>query len=100
MQITELLLAELDREAVGIRKTLERVPEGKNDWKPHEKSMPLGALATIVATIPAWLEMVVNMDKVDINPPGAPKFKPQDSKTRRDLVEQFEASLRKGARYC
>src|SRR5882762_4246739 len=39
MKITELLLAELDREAVGIRKTLERVPEGKNDWKPHEKSM-------------------------------------------------------------
>ena len=70
MKITELLLAELDREAVGIRKTLERVPEGKNDWKPHEKSMPLGALATIVANIPAWLEMVVNMDELDINPPG------------------------------
>jgi hypothetical protein len=67
-KLTELLLAELDREAVGIRKTLERVPEGKNDWKPHEKSMPLGSLATIVATIPAWLEMVVNMDEVDINP--------------------------------
>jgi hypothetical protein len=33
MKITELLLAELDREAAGIRKTLERVPEGKNDWK-------------------------------------------------------------------
>jgi hypothetical protein len=31
MKIAELLLAELDREAVGIRKTLERVPEGKND---------------------------------------------------------------------
>ena len=62
MKITELLLAELDREAVGIRKTLERVPEGKNDWKPHEKSMPLGYLATIVATIPGWLDMVVNMD--------------------------------------
>jgi hypothetical protein len=37
MQITELLLAELNREAVGIRKTLERVPERKNDWKPHER---------------------------------------------------------------
>src|SRR5437762_11251459 len=34
MTITELLLAELDREAVAIRKALERVPEGKNDWKP------------------------------------------------------------------
>src|ERR1700719_3764731 len=96
MQITELLLAELNREAVGIRKTLERVPEGKNDWKPHEKSMPLGYLATIVATIPAWLDMVVNMDESDINPPGGPKFKPQEWKTRQDLLEQFKASLKKG----
>jgi uncharacterized damage-inducible protein DinB len=96
MKITELLLAELDREAVGIRKTLERVPEGKNDWKPHEKSMPLGSLATIVATIPAWLDMVVNIDELDINPPGGSKYKPQPWKTRRDLLEQFEASLKKG----
>jgi len=79
-----------------IRKTLERVPEGKNDWKPHEKSMPLGYLATIVATIPAWLDMVVNMDELDINPPGGPKFKPQEWKTRQDLLEQFEASVNKG----
>ena len=96
MKISELLLAELDREAVGIRKTLERVPEGKNDWKPHEKSMPLGYLATIVATIPGWLDMVVNMDELDINPPGGPKFRPQEWKTRRDLLGQFEASLNKG----
>ena len=96
MKITELLLAELDREAVGIRKTLERVPEGKNDWKPHEKSMPLGNLATIVATIPSWLDMVVNMDELDINPPGGSKFKPEDWKTRRELLDQFEASLKKG----
>lgn len=96
MQITDLLLAELDREAVGIRKTLEQVPEGKNDWKPHEKSMPLGNLATIVATVPAWLDMVVNMDELDINPPGGPKFKPQEWKTRRELLEQFETSLEKG----
>ena len=90
MKITELLLAELDREAVGIRKTLERVPEGKNDWKPHAKSMPLGYLATIVANIPAWLDMVVNMDELDINPPGGSKFRPAAWKTRRDLLEQFE----------
>ena len=96
MKITELLLAELERESEGIRKTLERVPEGKNDWKPHEKSMPLGQLATIVATIPGWLEMVVNMDEIDINPPGGPKFKPPEWKTRRDLLQQFEASLSKG----
>jgi len=96
MKITELLLAELDREAVGIRKTLERVPEGKNDWKPHEKSMPLEYLATLVATIPGWLDMVVNMDELDISPAGGPKFKPPGWKTRRELLDHFEASLKKG----
>jgi uncharacterized damage-inducible protein DinB len=96
MKVTELLLAELDREAVGIRKTLERVPEGKNDWKPHEKSMPLGYLATIVANIPAWLDMVVNMDELDINPVDGPKFRPPAWKTRQELIQQFETSLKKG----
>jgi hypothetical protein len=57
MKITDLLLAELDREPVGIHKVLERIPEGKNDRKPHEKSMPLGYWATIVAAIPACLDM-------------------------------------------
>jgi len=96
MKLTELLLAELDREAVGTRKMLERLPEGKNDWKPHERSMPLGYLATVVATIPSWLEMVVNMDELDINPPGGSKYRPPDWSTRKELLEQFEASLRKG----
>ena len=96
MTITELLLAELDREAIAIRKTLERVPEGKNDWKPHPKSMPLGSLATIVANIPGWLDMVVNLDELDINPPGGSKYRPQEWRTRRDLLDQFEASLKKG----
>jgi len=96
VQITGLLLAELDHEAVGIRKALERVPEGKNDWKPHEKSMPLGRLATLVANTPAWLDMVVTMDEFDINPLGGPKFRPQEWKTRQELLGQLEASLKKG----
>ena len=96
MKLTELLLEELDCEAPGIRKALERVPEGKNDWKPHEKSMPLGRLATLVATMPAWIDMVVNLDELDINPPGGPKYKSQDWSTRAELLEQFETSLKKG----
>jgi uncharacterized damage-inducible protein DinB len=96
MKLNELLAAELDREAVSTRKVLERVPEGKNDWKPHEKSMPLGYLATIVATIPSWLEMVVRMDEIDINPPGGSKYKSPDWSTRKELLDSFEASLKKG----
>jgi len=96
MTITELLLAELDRAAVAIRKALERVPEGKNDWKPHPKSMPLGSLATIVANIPGWLDMVVNLDELNINPSGGSKYRPQEWRTRRDLLDQLEASLKRG----
>jgi len=58
--------------------------------------MPLGPLATLVATMPGWLDLVVNHDEIDINPPGGPKFKPQDWSTRTELLEQFEASLKKG----
>ena len=42
MELKQLYLAQLEREAAASRKVLDRVPEGHNDWKPHEKSMPLG----------------------------------------------------------
>jgi len=54
MRLIEPYIMELDREASSTRKMLERVPEGKNEWAPHPKSMTLGKLATHVATIPSW----------------------------------------------
>ena len=42
MDLKQMFLAQLEREAMATRRTLERVPEGRNDWKPHEKSMTLG----------------------------------------------------------
>jgi uncharacterized damage-inducible protein DinB len=51
MTIAELLLQDYDTEIANTRRTLERVPEGKNDWVPHEKSMKLGTLAMHCATM-------------------------------------------------
>jgi hypothetical protein len=56
MKLKELLLAQLDRETEGTRSAVKRVPEGKNSWNPHDKSMKLGYLAGLVATMPAWIE--------------------------------------------
>ncbi len=95
MKLTELLLAELDREAPLTRRALERVPEGRDDWKPHEKSMPLGYLATLVATMPGWIDMMVNQEGIDFNPPGGMK-KPGQSSTNRELLKAFDASVAKG----
>ena len=51
MGMSEGLVKEWDQEMAGTRKTLERVPDGKFDWKPHEKSgsMGLAILANFVA---------------------------------------------------
>lgn len=74
MKMTDLFSAQLDREAPISERILKRVPEGRPDWKPHEKSMPLGYLSTLVATMPSWIAMAVEQDELDLAPPGgAPK---------------------------
>lgn len=96
MKMTELFLAELEREASGTRRVLERVPEGRNDWKPHEKSMAFGYLAALVATMPAWIAMMIRQDELDMGPQGGSKFKPQVVTTNRELLELFDKSVAEG----
>lgn len=66
MKLNELLLAQLEREVASTRKTLERVPEGKDDWKPHPKSMPLGYLASLVGTMFGWIATMVDTEYLDL----------------------------------
>ena len=54
MELKALFLAQLEHEAIITRKAVERVPEGHNDWKPHAKSMEMGRLAALVATL-TWV---------------------------------------------
>jgi len=93
MKLTELLLSQLEREAALTRLALERVPEDHNNWKPHEKSMPLGYLASLVATMLSWIDMMVNLDEFDLKSPAAAKFKPMEWKTRDDLLAALNAGV-------
>jgi uncharacterized damage-inducible protein DinB len=90
MKLTELFLAELDREVPRSRRALEQVPPDSRDWKPHEKSMAFGYLADMVATIPSWLVMIVNQDQLDIAPQGGQQFRPPLSKTSQEFVAALE----------
>ena len=96
MNYTDIFLADLEREIPVSRRVLERVPDGQFDWKPHEKSMPMGYLAMMVATMPEWLGMVVGMDELDIAPKDGPKFNPPPLKTSADLVQALDAAAKKG----
>lgn len=93
MKLTELLLAELDREVERSRRALEQVPEGKFDWKPHERSMIFGYLANMVATIPSWLAMEITKDDLDVAPAGGGQM----DQTRKDTSEALIKALDKSA---
>lgn len=87
MKLTEMFLAELEREAKGTQAVLERVPDGHYDWKPHEKSMSFGRLSNLVASMPSWLVMMIDQNELDINPPGGSSYRQAELRTSRELVE-------------
>ena len=92
MTMTEFLLAELNREVDRSRKALEQVPEGKYEWKPHEKSMAFGYLAELVATIPMWVAMQVAKNDLDVAPADGSTMKQEPKKTSAALVQGLEKS--------
>jgi hypothetical protein len=93
MKLTEFFAAQLDREAVITRRALERVPLDRPDWKPHEKSMPLGYLTQLVAQMPGWIPLAILQDELDLNPPGGSKIKAPDISTREKLLKGFDDSV-------
>src|SRR5438445_7837754 len=82
MKLNELFLGQLDNEAKSTRRVLERVPEGRNDWKPHGKSMAFGYLAALVAKMPAWIAMMVDVDEFDVAAKD-PRFQPAEVRSNR-----------------
>jgi uncharacterized damage-inducible protein DinB len=66
MALVDALLPEFDHEMSVTRKLLERVPEERFGWKPHEKSYTLGQLAQHVATVPMWGAITINQSELDI----------------------------------
>ena len=93
MSIVETLLPEFDHEMENTRKTLERVPEDKFAWKPHEKSFSMVALATHLATLPSWGALTIQRDSIDVAPEGEPPPKGEPAKSVVDLLEKFDRNV-------
>jgi uncharacterized damage-inducible protein DinB len=89
MSISQALLAEFEQESAGTRKTLERLPEGKFDFKPHEKSPTLAWLAGHVANLPHWGVMACTTDELDLASPEHQERPPQPA-TAQEAVAAFD----------
>lgn len=97
MKLTEFFLAQLDDEAPRTRRAIEQVPDGKDDWKPHDKSMNLGRLALTVAGMPAWIELIIDHDDLDLSPPGGgSNWSPPAMGSREQRVKAVDDSVAKG----
>ena len=94
MELNELFLAQLESEFGRTRRTLEHVPQGRDDWKPHEKSMALGRLAMLVSRLPSWIAMIINKDELDLNPPGGgSNIDQRPLRTPQELVEALQEGV-------
>lgn len=90
MAIRDSLLPEFDQEMATTRKTLERVPEDKTAWKPHESSMPMGRLAGHIAEMAGFAASTFKGDSFDFAPPGAAPVQPTVMTSRKQLLDVFD----------
>jgi len=91
--VIEMFQAQLEDEARRTRAALEKVPEGKDDWVPHAKSMPLGRLAMLVARMPSWFGLIVNQDELELQPTGGSNVDQRPLKTAAELVKAHDEGV-------
>ena len=95
MALNEALLPEFDKEMASTRKSLERVPDDKFDWKPHAKSMTIRQLTTHLALFPSWMAETLEKTSFDYAPVGGGGYKPPVMNSRHDLLEVFARDVAK-----
>jgi uncharacterized damage-inducible protein DinB len=93
MKLSETLLPEFDHEMANTRKTLERVPEDKFNWRPHEKSMTMVSLASHLANLPSWVNHAIEKDALDLAPPDAPPLQTAPASSPKEAVEIFDKNV-------
>ena len=85
-----ILIGEMEQEASVARKCLERIPAEKFSWKPHEKSMTMGALASHVAEMFTWTQATLQSPELDF---AKMDYKPFEPATTDELVEFFDKNV-------
>jgi uncharacterized damage-inducible protein DinB len=93
MKIIDSLLREFAHEAQTTRKHLERLPEEKLSWKPHEKSFTAAGLASHIAECVGWTEVIFNENEINFDPST---YKPYVAQSVDDLLKTFDDKVAKG----
>ena len=90
--VADSLYTDLETELATTRRMLERFPSGKSEWRPHEKSMTLGSLASHVAEIPQYGITILVTDELDF---AKSSYEPSTCDTAEDLLTVFDNKVNK-----
>jgi uncharacterized damage-inducible protein DinB len=93
MTIGQSMLGEFDQEMAGTRKTLERLPDQKWNWKPHDKSGTVGWLAGHIATMPGWITMTMQTEKFDYAPVDGAPYEPPKLENHQQVLAEFDKGV-------
>jgi uncharacterized damage-inducible protein DinB len=96
LAITDWLLPEYDAEMATTRRLLERVPMDDPEWKPHDRSMTIGYLAFLVASLAGWTTMTLKRTELDIQPPPGKSWGHDAPGTTAGLLERFDHDVAEG----
>lgn len=93
MTLKSYFLAQLEREAAATRKTIKRVPEGRNSFKPHERSMEFGYLAALVASMPGWIAFMIDQNELNLDAADSEGFRARSVTTKAELVASLDRAV-------
>ena len=93
MTIGQMMLGEFDQEMQNTRKTLERCPDDKWTWKPHEKSGTVSWLASHIATMVGWTGVTLTTENFDYAPVNGPAYEPPKIENRKQLLAEFDKNV-------
>jgi uncharacterized damage-inducible protein DinB len=98
MILKDFFLAQLDREAASTRKAIERVPEGHNSFKPHERSMEFGYLAALVAGMLGWIALMIDRDELNLDAAESEGFRTKPLAGKANLLASLDDAVAKARR--
>jgi uncharacterized damage-inducible protein DinB len=93
MSIAQAILPEFDQEMAGTRKTLERIPDEKLQWKAHPKSNTIGWVGSHLVEIPGWVEGTLTQDSWDFSPPGEEPYRTPILSNRQAMLKIFDENV-------
>ncbi len=94
MSIAELILPDFDHETATTRALLERVPQDKSGWRPHEKSRSLGQLAMHIANLPHWGVITLERTEFDTNPLDGARPASAPFESTSNLLATYDVNVR------